>query len=169
MTPTWTQPRTWTTGEIVTAAQLNTHLRDNLDHLHQRQNTPLNHFACSSNSAYSTAVTSFSDVDAGALAGTLTLLGGPLLLGVAGAWKSSLAGTDVCIDVAVNGARIGHATYGLSFLQSAAANMYQPLAWSQVLALAAGTYTFKLQWRTSSGTLSLGPYSATQFYVVELL
>jgi len=27
---TWTSPRTWVTGETVTAAQLNTHLRDNL-------------------------------------------------------------------------------------------------------------------------------------------
>jgi hypothetical protein len=27
----WTAPRTWTTGELVTAAQLNTHVRDNLD------------------------------------------------------------------------------------------------------------------------------------------
>lgn len=26
----WTSPRTWVTGEIITAAQLNTHLRDNL-------------------------------------------------------------------------------------------------------------------------------------------
>jgi hypothetical protein len=27
----WTTPRTWTTGEIVTAALMNTHLRDNLN------------------------------------------------------------------------------------------------------------------------------------------
>lgn len=26
----WTSPRTWTTGEVVTAALMNTHLRDNL-------------------------------------------------------------------------------------------------------------------------------------------
>ena len=26
----WTTPRTWTTGEVVTAAHLNTHVRDNL-------------------------------------------------------------------------------------------------------------------------------------------
>lgn len=29
----WTNPRTWTTGESVSAAQLNTHLRDNLSFL----------------------------------------------------------------------------------------------------------------------------------------
>jgi hypothetical protein len=33
MTATWTTPRTWTTGEVVTASMLNTHLRNNLDWL----------------------------------------------------------------------------------------------------------------------------------------
>lgn len=169
MTAIWTQPRTWTTGEIVTAAHLNTHLRDNLEYLAQQENTALNHFTCTSSSAYSTTSSSFADVDATELAGTLTTRGGPLLIGVAGAWKSSTAGNDGCIDLTVNGTRIGHVTYGITLMQSAAASVYQPLAWSQVLILAAGTYTLKLQWRVSSGTLSLGPLSATQFYAVELL
>ena len=30
---TWTYPKTWVTGELVTAATLNTHVRDNLAHL----------------------------------------------------------------------------------------------------------------------------------------
>lgn len=33
---TWTDPRTWVTGEVVTSSQLNTHLRDNLDALEHR-------------------------------------------------------------------------------------------------------------------------------------
>ena len=33
MTPIWSQPRTWLTGELATAALLNQHLRDNLDWL----------------------------------------------------------------------------------------------------------------------------------------
>jgi hypothetical protein len=33
MTATWTTPRTWTTGEVVTASMLNAHVRDNLDWL----------------------------------------------------------------------------------------------------------------------------------------
>lgn len=169
MTPIWTQPRTWTTGEIVTAAHLNSHLRDNLEYLALRQNTALNHFTCTSSSAYSTTSSSFADVDASALAGTVTTLGGPLLIGMAGTWKSSAASTDVCLDVLINGVRIGHVSYGVTFMQSAAAGLYQPLAWSQVLAVAAGTYALKLQWRTSFGTLSLGPFNATQFYAIELL
>ena len=36
MTATWTTPRTWATGEVVTAALLNAHLSDNLDYLKAR-------------------------------------------------------------------------------------------------------------------------------------
>lgn len=32
----WTAPRTWVTGEVVTASQLNTHLRDNLNSTEHR-------------------------------------------------------------------------------------------------------------------------------------
>lgn len=32
---TWTAPRTWTTGEVVTASMMNTDVRDNTNHLHQ--------------------------------------------------------------------------------------------------------------------------------------
>lgn len=169
MTPIWTQPRTWATGEIVTAAQLNSHLRDNLEYLRQREDTALNHFACNSASGYSTTSTSFTDVDAAALSGTLTTTGGPLLIGAAGSWKSSGTSIDICLDVTLNGVRIGHPSYGVTFMQSVAANLYLPVAWSQVRPLAAGTYALKLQWRTSSGTLTLGPYSAVQFYAVELV
>ena len=169
MTAVWTLPRTWATGEIVTAAQLNTHLRDNLEYLKLREDTALNHFACSSATAYTTTSSSFTDVDAAGLAGTLVTTGGPVLIGVASAWKSSGTGIDVCLDVTINGARIGHATYGVTFMQSIAANTYLPVAWTQVRPLAAGTYTLKLQWRTSSGTLSMGGISPAQFYAVELV
>ena len=169
MTAIWTLPRTWATGEIVTAAQLNTHLRDNLEFLKLREDTPLNHFTCNSTTAYTTTSTTFTDVDGAGLSGTLTTSGGPLLIGAAGSWKSSGTGIDVCLDVTVNGARIGHATYGITLLQSVAANLYMPVCWSQARPLAAGTYSLKLQWRTSSGTLSLGPLSSTQFYAVELV
>jgi hypothetical protein len=169
MTAVWTLPRTWATGEIVTAAQLNTHLRDNLEYLKLREDTPLNYFTCSAANTYTTTSTTFTDVDAAGLAGSLVTSGGPVLIGVASAWKSSGTSIDVCLDVTINGARIGHATYGVTFMQSVAANLLMPVAWSQVRALAAGTYALKLQWRTSSGTLSMGPAAAVQFYAVELL
>lgn len=36
----WTNPRTWNTGELVTASLLNTHLRDNLNYLYQEVALP---------------------------------------------------------------------------------------------------------------------------------
>jgi hypothetical protein len=168
MTALWTLPRTWATGEIVTAAQLNTHLRDNLDYLKLREDTPLNHFTCTSSTAYTTTSSTFTDMDSAGLTGTLVTTGGPVLIGAAMSWKSSGTSIDVCLDVAINGARIGHATYGVTMMQSVAANLLLPVAWSQVRALAAGAYALKLQWRTSSGTLSAGP-TGTQFYAVELV
>jgi len=35
----WTKPKTWVDGETITAATLNTHLRDQLDFLHHRDRT----------------------------------------------------------------------------------------------------------------------------------
>jgi hypothetical protein len=37
MTATWTAPKTWSIGELVTAALLNTHMRDNLEWLYARR------------------------------------------------------------------------------------------------------------------------------------
>jgi hypothetical protein len=34
--PTWTNPRTWATNDVVTASLLNTHLRDNLNFLYTK-------------------------------------------------------------------------------------------------------------------------------------
>lgn len=31
--PAWTTPRTWVSGELVTASMMNTHVRDNLNYL----------------------------------------------------------------------------------------------------------------------------------------
>ena len=39
--PAWTAPRTWVTSEVVTATQLNTHVRDNLINTHSEYGTTL--------------------------------------------------------------------------------------------------------------------------------
>lgn len=165
----WTTPKTWADNELVTAALMNEQVRDNMAYLKIASDTAFNHFTCSSNTAYTTTTSgSFSDIDATNLAGSLTTTGGPVLIGVSGNWKVSGTGIDMCVDVMIDGSRIGHATYGSLLMQSSASNLYSPVSWSQIRALAAGSHTFKLQWRTSSGTLSIGPYG-THFYVVELL
>jgi hypothetical protein len=46
----WTDPKTWDVGEVLTASDLNTHLRDDLDYLHD--NPPYALLDSVSNSSY---------------------------------------------------------------------------------------------------------------------
>lgn len=164
----WTAPRTWTTGEVVTAGMLNTHLRDNLEFLKLREDTPLNLFTILNGFSFTTTSTTFVDVNA-AFVGSLATSGAPLMIGASGSWKNSSAGADCCLDVNLNGSRIGNTTYGLTLMQAPAANAFQPFAFTQVRNLAAGTHTLRLQWRVSGGTLEIGGVNFTSFFAVELI
>lgn len=66
----WTTPRTWSVGELVTAAMQNTHVRDNLNFLVQFVKD--NHAVTSSASTYNITGTSFAQV--GSLSLTLTTI-----------------------------------------------------------------------------------------------
>jgi hypothetical protein len=56
----WTTPRTWTTNELVTAALMNTHIKDNSDYLKARM--PITHTANAS-SATTTASESYGTIN----------------------------------------------------------------------------------------------------------
>lgn len=163
----WTAPRTWSTGEIVTAAMMNTHLRDNLDYLKAGIDAPLNAASAGSGAIPTTTSGTFVDVHANYVI-TLATTGAPLLLGFSGTWKSASSGADCCLDVTIDGARIGHSSYGLLLMQAASADQIQPFSHLRVISLAAGSHSFHLQWRVSTGTLSLNQTATTQFYVIEL-
>lgn len=163
----WTAPRTWMTGEIVAAAMMNTHVRDNLDFLKGQVDAPLNAAYAGSPAIPSTTSGSFADVHANYVI-TLTTTGAPLLLGFSGTWKSASSGADCCLDVSIDGTRIGHSSYGLTYMQAPTADQALPFSHLRVISLAAGSHTFRLQWRVSTGTLSLNHSLTTQFYVIEL-
>ena len=65
----WTAPRTWVTGEIVTAALLNTHLRDNLIDL-DRRTSPTD---ATINTGQTTSSLSFTDLATVGPAVTVTI------------------------------------------------------------------------------------------------
>ncbi len=163
----WTAPRTWATGEIVTAAALNTHLRDNLEFLKAQVDAPLAVTSAGSGAIPTTTSGTFVDVHANYVI-TMTTTGAPLLLGFSGTWKSASSGADCCLDVTIDSTRIGHSSYGLMLMQAASADQVQPFSHLRVISLAAGSHTFRLQWRVSTGTLSINQTATTQFYVVEL-
>ena len=72
----WTTPKTWATNELVTAAMLNTHLRDNLNFLF----TPnFNEVAINN---FSTTSTSYVDITGASV--NITTTGGNLFVSVVG-------------------------------------------------------------------------------------
>lgn len=163
---TWTTPRTWSTGELVTASLLNTHLRDNLDAL---KNPPSDSYLANESANYTTTSTSFVDVDATNLVFTLDTGGGDVQV----AFNGVVGGNGtVYFDVEVDGVRfagddgitrtINGSTHALSFI-------------ILVEGLAAGSHTFKLQWKVSAstGTLYAGAGTANfdvhpQFWAREV-
>lgn len=70
----WNPPQTWVTSQLVTAADLNTDLRDNLNYLYDRANWD------SASSASNFTITSTTYAQVGTLSVTLTTIGNPVLL-----------------------------------------------------------------------------------------
>lgn len=105
---------------------------------------------------YSTTSASFVDVDATNLALTITTAGGDVDIWFTGTFKSTSAlpffldvdvdGSPAAGDDGIIGCRMG----------SLNTNGSQPLSFIfRVAGLSAGSHTFKLQWRTTGGTLTL--------------
>lgn len=164
---TWTIPKTWSTGELVTASLLNTHLRDNLDAL---KDPPTAAYMANESSNYTTTSTSFVDVDATNMALTLDTNGGAVLIGFHG-YANNAAGI-VYFDVEIDGVRMA-GDDGL--LRSTANSNYSICFVVLKTALSAGSHTFKLQWRVTASTATLYAGAGTtnsdvhpQFWVREV-
>jgi hypothetical protein len=152
----WTTPRTWMTGELVTADDLNTELRDNLLFLRgagamqavQRDVTY-------TISAPTPGVpTPWLDVDADDLTLTVTTTGGHILLGAnLVAYSDHASNGPMQLDIARDGTRIG-GDHGLAHVSTTLQSdyyVYQNPVYVHLSALQvglpAGTYEFRLQWR----------------------
>ena len=82
----WTTPATWGVDQLVTASDLNTQLRDNLNTL---KTPPSAHYELNESSDYTTSSASFVDVDATNLALTITTSGGDVFVGFHGSVEHS--------------------------------------------------------------------------------
>lgn len=166
MPPIWTAPRTWNVGEVVTESHLNTHLRDNLEYLKQRDDAMQNLQAQHILTETTTNSTAFTDLHPSTFTHTLITSGAPVMIGFNGSWKSDTVGADCCLDIAVNGVRIGNITWGSALFQNDMNGKYMPVTLLTVRPLIAGTYIIKPQWRTSGGTLTMSFLAS--FWVIEL-
>lgn len=160
MTAIWTAPRTWAVGELVTAALMNTHVRDNLDWL----KTPI---AASATWSSNFTTTSASYVDITGATVTLTTNGGGVDVFVLFDLTDSLAAT-VYIQLVIDGVayqRIATIVLAASEIKPCAIPLHIPAA-----SLSAASHTIKLQALTNAGTLTVYGSSAAstpRLYVVE--
>lgn len=149
---TWTAPRTWTAGELVTASMMNG-MRDQLNAL---KTVASFNAVIDEATDYTTTATTFADVDATNLEATIVTGGGLLWVGFNANVGHSANTGRIYFDLLVDGARVG-GDDGLG-------GIYEPQTpvgfWPvhilvAVAGLSAGSHTFKLQWKTSGATASL--------------
>lgn len=150
---TWTAPRTWEVSESVNADMLNEQIRDNLLAL---KSPPSDNYECNEASDYTTINTSFEDVDATNLSLEITTAGDAVMVHFHGNMYHSVP-TNSNFDVTVDGTRIG-GDDGLARTRPDVSGVNGLTAVSftaLVTELTAGTHTFRLQWKTASGTATL--------------
>lgn len=176
MPANWTQPATWSVNQLVTADDLNTHLRDNLEFL---KSPPTGSYLANEATDYSTTSTTFVDVDSAKFAYTLDTEGGDIMIGWFGSVRLSQVDRYFYFDVLVNTlGRVG-GDDGLIVCRNPSVTINnRTIAVSFVFLLRsvpAGTHTFKLQWKVDGASATLYSGAATslldvhpQFWVREV-
>ncbi len=153
---TWTTPRTWGTGDLVTAADLNEQVRDNLAYL--KTATTFDTVEVDTN--YSSTATFFTDVDTNNLTLTVNTRGKLALVGFEVAARQSQTSHAICFDVTVDGNRVGSNFRGLAYHRisnSRDVNAATPVSAQHWLAnLTAGTHVIKLVWLQISASGDTG-------------
>lgn len=163
MTAIWTQPRTWSVGELTTAAIMNQHLRDNLDWL---KSPPLNAYTAPT----SIAITSTSLVDI-MIPLTLTSSGGAFLVGFQACMSASTGSVNTVFDIHVDGVSQGGGLGVAYFTATGSGTNFNPSFVFYVSPKAAGPHTFKLRAAVSTGSATIYAASAgynAQFWVREI-
>lgn len=168
----WTTPKTWAFKELLTAANLNTHLRDNL--LALKSPPSANHEA-DETLDYSTSSTTFVDVDSTNFSHTITTTGGDVFVHFHGSVYRSGGSTRLFMfDVEVDGVRVGGSD-GIAGMTAQADISPHGVAFTRLITgLAAGEHTFVLQWKVNGlAYLSAGGGLAyrdqePQFWVREI-
>lgn len=147
----WTAPRTWTTGEIVTAAQLNVHLRDNLIDL-DRRTSPV--FATVTPEQGTTSTTFTGLATAGpAVTVTIGSTGKALVTLYAYQYSNESGGTGLA-GFSITGAttRAAEDKGALSFVSVSSLQGIRHGCVNPISSLNAGSTTFTTVYRSTSGT-----------------
>lgn len=163
---TWTTPRDWATGELVTASMMNTHVRDNLDYLMAR---PQGSILRDNNATYTTTSSSFTPIDSTNLAITVTPKGTKVLLLFGGVVSSTVSADVMWFDIQKDGAGLAG---GDGLVRSPGSPGFWPVGMAVVATgLTPGTsYVFRPVWKTANnGTLLAGAPVAGQNIPVSFI
>lgn len=164
MPATWSDPRTYTNGELLTKSIMDQHWRDNLLFL----KTPAAAAATPFATTFTTTSATFVDVTGVTV--TFTNYGGGFDVVVA-QWISNSGTADSAFDIMVDGVSVSGTTHGVYRVGSPSAAASVGVAFVyHVSAKAAGSHTVKLQARTTGTTLSIYGTTANfspTFYVIE--
>lgn len=142
---TWTTPRVWTTGEVVTAANMNMFISDNLAHLMSAPGGGVDYML---SQAYSTTSTSYVAIDSANLSVTLTAATTRILVFFAGLFVAA-SGTAGYITVSNGSIDLGQMAY-----ENASSRNVAVIGLFTGLTIGTG-YTFVPQWKSTGGTISL--------------
>lgn len=149
MAANWTAPKTWNTGDPLTASDMNTHIRDNLEFL---KTPPSSQYKANEASDYTTTSTSFVNVDGVNFSRTIVTKGGGILITFSGSIVMSAA-ANVNFDVEMDGVRQG-GDDGFVCINPGTvegnASFVVPLP-----PVSAASHVFKLQWKVQSGTVTM--------------
>ncbi|MCE2488456.1 MAG: hypothetical protein J4G17_00580 [Anaerolineae bacterium] len=148
MTPTWHTPLTWQVDQLVTEADLNGQLRDNLTFL---KDPPTAFVRLDEEADYTTSSDEFVDVDRERLALKLTTAGGDLLVVYFGMLFNGFSGGGVALDVALDGRRVGRDD-GL-LIGGISDRSWTSVSFTALVRdLAAGSHQLYLQWKRTKQT-----------------
>lgn len=143
----WSTPPTWTPGQLVGATDMAI-LSNDLTYL---LNRPSQTIKRDNNATYVTSSTTFVDIDGTNLSITATLSGSAVLVSftACGVSGTGVSGNTICLDLSVNGTRMGSAgTDGITSAVIATNTGTQLLGFTVVVTgLSAGANTFKPQWK----------------------
>lgn len=163
--PTWTLPKTWLTGEALTASDMNTHIRDNLDYVKDRADylearvdaTP-DEYTLNESADYTTTSSTYVDVDATDLAITITTTkpNANVLVHFDGVVEMSPGSAHhIFFDVDVDGSPLGgdDGLISTTHINTNTATARRSIAFTRLITgLSEGSHTFKLQWKMTGAS-----------------
>lgn len=150
----WTAPKTWVTDEVVTAGDMNTHVRDNLNDLNDRVSDTIENVGNDLVATNETTTsTTYTDLTTSGPSVTVTT-GTTVLVVISSTMRCTSAGAGgMYASVAVSGATTIAAvdTRALLFEPASAGEYWKASFIAFIATLTAGSNTFTLKYRTVSG------------------